>query len=329
MLRDLVDDNLPHFDGVTLKPISTKDAAEAQNLKESATLSDKLTDELLASDILVIATPTWNFGIPTSLKAWVDLVVRPGKTFSYTNDGVLGLAKGKKAILVLASGGVFTEGSWKSWDFVEPYLRKILSFIGIDSVQTVRAEGMNIRPLADGAVPKAERAVETLALQAKVDVRTACASMPPPDAKELFMKKAKYEVFEALNPFFGVVMEGLRGIVDGDHYFDTFAEDAFFEARYHFPGWPLTIQGRANLMASFSGYGKTIKLHSGDALVVHRSRDSRVVILEYEVHGTILSNGAPYDNRLVSVVTIENRKVIHWRDYMDSLAAWTALNGAR
>ena len=57
------------------------------------------------------------------------------------------------------------------------------------------------------------------------------------------MKKAKYEVFEALNPFFGVVMEGLRGIVDGDHYFDTFAEDAFFEARYHFPGWPLTIQG--------------------------------------------------------------------------------------
>jgi FMN-dependent NADH-azoreductase len=167
MHRDLVDDNLPHLDGITLKAISTKDAAEAQNLKESATVSDKLTDELLASDLLIIATPTWSFGIPSSLKAWVDLVVRPGKTFSYTNDGVWGLAKGKKAILVLASGGVFTEGRWKSWDFVQPYLRKILSFIGIDSVQTVRAEGMNIRPLADSAVPKAERAVETLALQAK------------------------------------------------------------------------------------------------------------------------------------------------------------------
>ena len=94
------------------------------------------------------------------------------------------------------------------------------------------------------------------------------------------MTKAKYEVFEALNPFFEVVMEGLRGLVDGDHYFDTFAEDALFESRYHFPGWPTTIRGRANLMDSLTGYGKTIKLHSGDALVVHRSQDSRVVILE-------------------------------------------------
>ena len=140
------------------------------------------------------------------------------------------------------------------------------------------------------------------------------------------MTKDQYEVFEPLNPFFEVVMEGLRGLVDGGHYFDTIAEDAFFEFRYHFPGWPGTIRGRANLMASFSGYGKTINLHSGDALVVHRSQDSRVVILEYEVHGTILSSGAPYDNRFISVVTIENRKIVRWRDYMDSLATWTALN---
>ena len=142
------------------------------------------------------------------------------------------------------------------------------------------------------------------------------------------MTKTQYEAFEALDPFFEVVMEGLRGLVDGDHYFDTIAEDAYFEYLYHFPGWPLTIRGRANLIASFSGYGKSIKLHSGNALVVHRSQDSRVVILEYEVHGKVLSNGASYDNRFISVVTIENRKIVHWRDYMDSLAAWTALNSA-
>ena len=142
------------------------------------------------------------------------------------------------------------------------------------------------------------------------------------------MAKAQYKVFEALDPFFEVILRGLSGLVEGEHYIDTFAEDAVFESRYHFPGWPTTIRGRANLMASLSGYGKTIKLHSGDALVVHRSRDSRVVILEYEVHGRILSNGTPYDNRLISVVTIEKRKIVHWRDYMDSLAAWTALNGA-
>jgi uncharacterized protein len=149
---------------------------------------------------------------------------------------------------------------------------------------------------------------------------------PKSDIKELFVKKAKYAVFEALNPFFEVVQKGLSGLVDGEHYFDSFADAAIFESRYHFPGWPVTIRGRDNLMASLSGYGKTIRLHSGDALVVHRSQDRRVVILEYEVHGRILSSGAPYDNRLISVITIENRKIIHWRDYMDSLAAWTTLN---
>jgi ketosteroid isomerase-like protein len=150
--------------------------------------------------------------------------------------------------------------------------------------------------------------------------------MLPSDAEEVLMTTARYEGFEALNPFFGVVMEGLRGLVDGDHFFDTIADDAVFEFRYHFPGWPVTIRGRANLMDTFSGYGKTIKLHSGDALIVHRSQDSRVVILEYEVHGKILSTGGAYDNRFISVVTIEKRKIVHWRDYMDSLAAWNALN---
>ena len=85
------------------------------------------------------------------------------------------------------------------------------------------------------------------------------------------MPKGEYEIFEALNPFFEVVMKGLRGLVDGDHYFDALAKEVFFEFRYQFPGWPLTVQGRANLMASFSGYGKTIKLNSGDALEIGRA----------------------------------------------------------
>ncbi len=140
------------------------------------------------------------------------------------------------------------------------------------------------------------------------------------------MTKSKYAAFDALNPFFEIVQEGLTGLVDGKHFFDTIADDALFDFRYNFPGWPLTIQGRTNLMDQFSGYGNTIKLHSAGGLVVHRSQDNRVVILEYEVHGRILSTGVSYDNRFISVITIENRKIVHWRDYMDSLAAWTALN---
>jgi uncharacterized protein len=142
------------------------------------------------------------------------------------------------------------------------------------------------------------------------------------------MKRNGYAAFEALDPFFAIVLSGLSRLVDGEHYFDAFAEDAIFESRYHFPGWPVTIRGRANLMEALSGYGKTIKVQSADALVVHRTENSGVVILEYEVHGKILRTGAPYDNRFISVITIENRKIVHWRDYMDSLAAWTALNSA-
>jgi len=162
--RDLVKEQLPHLDQPTLQAISTKDPVEAEALKEAAYLSDQLIDELMISDLLVIGCPMWNFGIPSSLKAWIDYVVRAGKTFNYAGAGVEGLAKGKKAFLLLASGGVYSDGPWKPWDAVEPYLRQILGFIGIDEVQTVRAEGMNIPSLASHAVADGEKAIEALVL---------------------------------------------------------------------------------------------------------------------------------------------------------------------
>ena len=140
-------------------------------------------------------------------------------------------------------------------------------------------------------------------------------------------KQAKYAAFQALDPFFEIIHRGLAGLVAGEHFFDTVADDAVFEFLYNFPGLPRTIRGRAGFMDQFSGYGEMIKLHSSDGLVTHRSQDPRVVILEYEVHGKIVATGAPYDNRFISVITVENQKIVHWRDYMDSLAAWTALKG--
>lgn len=160
--RDLTAGRLPHLDDITLRAITTKDPAEAEWLKAAAQLSDELTDELLASDLLVISTPMWNFGIPSALKAWIDLVVRPGRTFRYAGAGVDGLAAGKSAILVLASGGVFSEGPWRPFDFVEPYLRHILGFIGIADVRTVRAEGTNLPHLAPHVIAKANGAVAAL-----------------------------------------------------------------------------------------------------------------------------------------------------------------------
>ncbi len=140
-------------------------------------------------------------------------------------------------------------------------------------------------------------------------------------------RRASYAVFQALDPFFAIVQQGLSGLVDGAHFFDTVADDAIFEFRYDFPGLPRTLRGRAAFMDQFSGYGDIIKLHSSDGLVTHRTQDPRVVILEYEVHGKIVATGIAYNNRFISVVTIENKKIVRWRDYMDSLAASTALSG--
>ncbi len=137
-----------------------------------------------------------------------------------------------------------------------------------------------------------------------------------------------YAAFKALDPFFNIVQQGLAGLVDGDHFFDTIADDAVFEFRYIFPGWPLRIESRKALMALYAGYGDNIVLHGADALVTHRSQDPRVVIIEYEVHGKIVRTGAHYHNRFISVVTIEDRKIVQWRDYMDSLAAMTALGAS-
>lgn len=136
-----------------------------------------------------------------------------------------------------------------------------------------------------------------------------------------------YAAFAALDPFFDIVMQGLAGAVDGDHYFDAVADKAVFEFRYVFPGFPTRVEGRDALMALYAGYGDSTVLHSADGLVTHRSQDPRVVIIEYEVHGEKIPSGRAYDNRFISVVTIEGRKIVHWRDYMDSLAAFTAARG--
>src|ERR1700674_3292266 len=146
-------------------------------------------------------------------------------------------------------------------------------------------------------------------------------------AGDLAVAAAKFGA-SALSGSTAMLTEAIHSLVDGDHYFDTIADDAEFEFRYIFPGWPQTLNGREALMALYAGYGNNIVPHGADALVIHRSQDPRVVIIEYQVHGKIVATGASYDNRFISVVTIEDRKIVRWRDYLDSLAAMTALSQA-
>ena len=140
--RDLVSSPVPHL-GVDLlggmfgKP-EALDAAQSKALA----LSDSLIDELQAASVITIGVPMYNFSIPSALKAWIDHVVRAGRTFEYTPDGPRGLVTGKRAVLFLAAGGVYSDGPYKPYDFQETYLRAILGFIGITDVRVVRAEGL-------------------------------------------------------------------------------------------------------------------------------------------------------------------------------------------
>ncbi len=143
------------------------------------------------------------------------------------------------------------------------------------------------------------------------------------------MSNAKYAPYRPANPYFKLVRGALGDLVDGEHFFDVVADDLVYEVLYEVAGWPRVIRGRAGLMRQFRGYCDAIELQAADKLIPHRSEGGRVIVIEYEVHGTILASGVKYNNRFCSIIGIDNRKVTHWRDYMDSLAAWTALTTRR
>lgn len=139
--RDLASTVLPHLD-TDLLGGWMKSAAEQTPAEQAALArSNELTEELLAADVLVLAAPMYNFGIPSTLKAWLDHVLRAGVTFKYTETGPQGLLSGKRAIVLTARGGVYAGGPL---DHQEPYLRQALAFIGIHDVQFIHAEGLNM-----------------------------------------------------------------------------------------------------------------------------------------------------------------------------------------
>jgi FMN-dependent NADH-azoreductase len=143
VVRDVAKRPLPHISAAFAAGRAVPAGKQSDADRQALALSDELVDELFAADVIVIAAPMHNFRVPSSLKAWVDHIVRPGRTFSYSEKGPQGLATGKKAILlVLARGGVYSQGPMQSFDFQEPYLRAVLGFIGITDVEVVRIEGV-------------------------------------------------------------------------------------------------------------------------------------------------------------------------------------------
>lgn len=138
------------------------------------------------------------------------------------------------------------------------------------------------------------------------------------------MPQNKYAMYAGAEPYFALVRKALGDLVDGEHFFDVVADDIAYEVRYDL-GWPRVVRGRTELMDQFEGYVGSIRLQSADELFVNKADSGRVVVVEYDIHGTILATGAKYENRFCSIIELENRKIARWRDYMDSHAAWNAL----
>jgi FMN-dependent NADH-azoreductase len=131
--HDLVAKPLPHWSPVA-------DASDPVAL-----LGNDALEAFLAADVIVLGAPMYNFSIPSQLKAWIDRILVAGKTFRYTENGPVGLATGKRVIVASSRGGFYgsnTDGA--ALDFQEPYLRTIFKFIGIDQIEFVRAEGLNV-----------------------------------------------------------------------------------------------------------------------------------------------------------------------------------------
>lgn len=119
----------------------TQEADRSAAQRARLALSDRLVDELVRAEVLVIAVPVYNFGIPAALKAWVDLVARAQRTFRYTDNGPVGLLGGRKAYLAFASGGVAADSEA---DFAARYMRHVLGFLGITDVELIAAEGVAV-----------------------------------------------------------------------------------------------------------------------------------------------------------------------------------------
>ena len=153
-VHDLAAHPFPHLEESTLAAFYTPVDKHTDENKKAVLNSTQAIDELKAADVIVLGVPMYNFGIPSVLKAWVDHICRAGFTFQYTASGPKGLVKGKKIYLAIASGGVYTEGSMKAYDFTESYLRGVLGFLGMTDIQAVRAEGISVPGIQDTALEK-------------------------------------------------------------------------------------------------------------------------------------------------------------------------------
>lgn len=152
--RNLINKQFPHLEEAHLHAFYTPVEQRSPENLLAVQHSDEAIQEIKDADILVIGVPFYNFGIHSTLKAWIDHIARAGVTFQYGASGPEGLIKGKKVYLAIASGGVYSDGPMQAYDFAAPYLKAVLGFLGMTDVTVFRVEGVNMPDLKETALEK-------------------------------------------------------------------------------------------------------------------------------------------------------------------------------
>ena len=168
--RDVGAAPIPHLTEATV-PAIRAGIVESPEAERALALSNELIAELKEADVIVIGAPMYNFGMPSTLKAWFDHVLRAGITFRYSEAGPEGLVTGKKAIVIEARAGLYSEGPAAAFDSQEPHLRTLLGFMGVTDVSFVRAEKLAFGP--DAAAAAVADAIGELEALAETELKLA------------------------------------------------------------------------------------------------------------------------------------------------------------
>jgi FMN-dependent NADH-azoreductase len=165
LLRDLGHHPVPHITEPWVVGAYAPSEAQTPESKAAIAVSDQLVDEFLGCDKFVFGVPMYNFNIPSTFKAYIDQIVRAGRTFAVGPNGYEGLVKDKKAVFITSSGGSYLPGSPAvDMNFQEPYLRAIFGFIGLDDVRFIAADSLNLgEDAAKHSREQAENALRELA----------------------------------------------------------------------------------------------------------------------------------------------------------------------
>lgn len=147
--RNLAMHPFPHLEEVGMQALQSPPEQHTPQQQAAARHSDEVIAEVQAADVVVIGAPMYNFGISSTLKAWIDHLARAGVTFRYTANGPEGLITGKKVYVAVSSGGVYSQLPMTDYDFLTPYLKTVFGFLGMTDVTILRAEGTKVPGAAD------------------------------------------------------------------------------------------------------------------------------------------------------------------------------------